>query len=460
MVLSRYAKIYQCPEDPVSLLLFSTKESSAVRISKSVIQDIETGNLTEVERKTLRRLGFLVTSADRERHEMRHFTNRLNSSRKDFAATVVMNLDCNLACTYCFEGQRKGKYYMSKKTADALIEFIKKAVMYPEPPAPPPSRGSGKGGNQSESQQGKKDEIRLIFYGGEPLLSVELISYISKKLKQFAEEQDITYRFSVISNGTLLTAKAVELLSPLGLTGASITLDGPRAVHDQCRPFISGRGSFDVIFRNVKAVSDMIDIQIGGNFTKENYAHFSPLLDVMIESGVGPDRIAGVRFDPVINESPEFAPPHFHGGCASTNEPWLWEAGIFLREEILKRGYRTPRIMPAACMMEQTDNLVINYDGSLYTCTGFIGRKDFCVGDLQTGLRAHQQSHNLGNYKNDECLECAYLPLCFGGCRYMKLIRDGNMEGVDCQKPFFDATLEAFVLQDIAYSGQMDPIRA
>lgn len=43
------------------------------------------------------------------------------------------------------------------------------------------------------------------------------------------------------------------------------------------------------------------------------------------------------------------------------------------------------------------------------------------------------------------------LPLCFGGCRYMKLVRDGNMSGVDCKKQYYDVTLEALVKQDIKY---------
>jgi hypothetical protein len=33
----------------------------------------------------------------------------------------------------------------------------------------------------------------------------------------------------------------------------------------------------------------------------------------------------------------------------------------------------------------------------------------------------------------------------------MKLVRDGNMNGVDCKKPFLDATLETMVKQDIKY---------
>jgi hypothetical protein len=35
------------------------------------------------------------------------------------------------------------------------------------------------------------------------------------------------------------------------------------------------------------------------------------------------------------------------------------------------------------------------------------------------------------------------------GCRYMKLVRDGNISGVDCKKPYYDACLEALVKQDL-----------
>ncbi|MGD0282456.1 MAG: SPASM domain-containing protein [Dissulfurispiraceae bacterium] len=91
-------------------------------------------------------------------------------------------------------------------------------------------------------------------------------------------------------------------------------------------------------------------------------------------------------------------------------------------------------------------------------CAGLIGRKDFCVGDLITGIRDYHLSHNLDNWKNEKCLACAYLPLCFGGCRYLKLVRDGEMKGVDCRKRHFDAVLEPLVKQDIAYKAQMKNI--
>ncbi|MBI5640967.1 MAG: geopeptide radical SAM maturase [Nitrospirae bacterium] len=426
MILSRYCKIYPHKDDPASVLLFSTKKSSKILVSRTVLEDIENGAIPDEEKETLMDLGFLVSSVDEERNEMIGFIDELNSINRSFKAIVVMNLDCNLACRYCFEGARKGRFYMTKKTADQLIDFIRSNIS-------------------------DNDEINLTFYGGEPLLSLELIVYISENLGTYAEQNGIKYRFSFITNGTLLLPKTVERLKPLGLNSAGITLDGPKAVHDISRPFKTGNGSFDVIFKNMGDVCKSVDIQLGGNFTQENYHEFPKLLDYMIDNGFTPEKVSDVKFAPVLKETVGIAPPDFHDGCESLNEPWLFEAGIFLREEIMKRGYITARINPIACMMEYKDVLVVNHNGEIYKCPGLIGRKEFCVGNIRTGVNDYRISHNLDNWKNEECLNCAYLPLCFGGCRYMKFVRDGNMDGVDCKKPYLDATIEELVKQDIRY---------
>jgi uncharacterized protein len=278
-----------------------------------------------------------------------------------------------------------------------------------------------------------------------------MIVHISERLRSLADKRGIAYSFNLITNGTLLTRSVVERLKPLGLTSASVTLDGPCEVHDRSRPYRSGAGSFDTIIRNLQEVCDRIDLEIGGNFTRENYRSFPRLLDALIGSGLGPDRIASVRFDPVYNEGSEFS-PDFRGGCSSLNEPWIAEAGLELRREILMRGFRAETVQPAVCMMERQHHVVVNYDGALYKCPGLIGRKEFCAGTLKSGMPDYSALHNLGNWKNEECLACKYLPLCFGGCRYMKLIHEGAMRGIDCKRDYFDRSLQALVLQDLKYS--------
>jgi uncharacterized protein len=432
-----------------------------------MLKDIEKGNISEEEKKTLTELGFLVNSAEEEKKEMLGFMDEINTANKTFSAILVMNLYCNLDCKYCFEGKRKGKFYMSRETADLFIDFVKNTVL------------------------SNIEEIKITFYGGEPLLSTELIIYISERLKAIvnqrkinigtpspsplpsregsckrqsplpwwerdrvrgdsrSKEKGIIFSTSLITNGTLLTPDVVDTLKPLGLKTASVTLDGPKEVHDLFRPFKSGKGTFDLIIRNIKDVCSIINIHIGGNYTKDNYSEFPSLLDYMMDNGLTPDRISSLNFYPVIKESPEFALPDFTGGCISINEPWLFDAGIFLRKEILKRGYSTQKITPSACLMELKDSLVVNYDGGFYKCPGMIGREKFRVGDIKTGIKDYRQSHNLDNYKNDECLNCSYLPLCFGGCRYIKLVRDGNLDGIDCKRPYLDVTLERLIYQDM-----------
>lgn len=400
-------------------------------LTRDVLQDIERELLSSDEQESLFALGFVVSNIDEEKREMLAYVDQMNILSTSVKPIVVMNLDCNLACTYCFEGTRKGKHFLSKETANDLIGFIDKQLT------------------------GKK-EINPTYYGGEPLLSADMIAYISERLRALADKRGAKYEFRMITNGTLLSRRVVERLKPLGLRSASVTLDGPREVHDSFRPFKSGGGSFDTIVHNLQDACGLIDVHVGGNYTQGNYRDFPRLLDYLLEAGLGPDRIFSVDFSPVFQEASEFV-PDFHGGCATVNEPWIAEAGTFLRQEILSRGFRTPDIEPTVCMVERHDHFVVNWDGELYKCPSLIGRKEFCVGTIRSGQHDYRKTHNLGNWKNEECLGCCYLPLCFGGCRYMELLRKGSMQGVDCKREYFDKALQALVMQDIIQEKGVRP---
>jgi uncharacterized protein len=250
----------------------------------------------------------------------------------------------------------------------------------------------------------------------------------------------------------MLTGKVAEELAALGLKGAKVTLDGPPECHDAWRPFVSGKGSFDVILKNIKEVCDLIKVQTGGNYSSDNFREFPLLLDLFMAEGLTPDRLSAVMFAPITKTLGEYMLPEFSEGCNSVDEPWLIEASEYLREETMRRGYKTPKMGPSICMIECDDFMVVNHDGTLYKCPAFIGCTGLDVGDLKTGLKDFRESHNLDVWKKDMCLDCAYLPLCFGGCRFLKLLQDGAMDDVECRKDFLDATLETFLLQDLKYA--------
>lgn len=423
MQLSRYLKIYPDTDRPGRVLLYSTKKGSLVRLPEKLLASIADGTLPEQQRQTLTRLGMIIDDPEAEQQEMTALVKRANTRSTVFRGTVVLNLECNLACTYCYEESFRDGHHMSAATSDTLIDWVIAGHL----------------------EQGRDVEIQ--FYGGEPLLSLPLIHRISTRLQRAAADRGRAFSMSMTTNGTLLTRAVVEQLLPYNFTKAILTLDGPPSIHNAQRPFVSGKGSFDTIVANVRTVCDLVRIDLGGNFTSANYVAFPQLLDCLLDEGVTPEKLGIVQFTPVTPKSEPGA--DIGSGCVSSNEPWLREASVYLREETLARGFTSFKPTMSACVIEFDHDIVINYDGSLYKCPAFMGWPELSVGTLEGGIKDYSVSHNLAVWHNDECLSCAYLPLCFGGCRLNPLLKNGSINEVDCRREFYDVALEQFILQDL-----------
>lgn len=281
-------------------------------------------------------------------------------------------------------------------------------------------------------------KIIVDFYGGEPLLSTDRIIFIEERLKPFVEERGGEFEFTLVTNGSLLKKTTVDKLKQYGLAGARVTIDGPPDIHNFYRPFKNGAESFDCIIKNIKEAGTIISIAIGGNFTQENYKRFPVLLDILIQEGITPDKVRQIKFTQALQTNDQFAMSEFQEGCSCPSDSWV-AATLYLREEILKRGYKTPKPGPAACMIELSDSLAIHYDGSIYKCAGFIGHKEYAIGEVWNGTFDYRDIYALDSWRKEaECRECRYLPLCFGGCRYAKYQSDGSMAKVNCMKDFLD----------------------
>ena len=243
---TRYYKAFPCSDPEGRLLFFSTKSAGKLLLDRSVLASIREGTLSEKEQSLLSELGFLVPNRDAEARGMPDLIDAQNEKSTSLTVTVVMNLDCNFSCTYCYEGSRKGHKYMTEETAENLLQFIKNRFT------------------------DKKDTLVVDFYGGEPLLSLPLIEQISRSLKGFAESRTATYFSTMVTNGSLLKRPVAEKLAGLGLRSVKVTLDGPAQNHDRYRPFLSGAGSFDVILKNIEDCCDIVKISIGGNHNRDN----------------------------------------------------------------------------------------------------------------------------------------------------------------------------------------------
>ena len=63
----------------------------------------------------------------------------------------------------------------------------------------------------------------LTFFGGEPLLNLPVLFYLSERLSASCAARGVTMTINIITNGLLLTPDVVDRLVPLGLNGVKVT---------------------------------------------------------------------------------------------------------------------------------------------------------------------------------------------------------------------------------------------
>jgi uncharacterized protein len=141
-------------------------------------------------------------------------------------STLVLNVNtgCNLSCTYCYKedlttpdrGQR-----MAFETAAQSFELL-----------------------LAEAKQ--RERVNLVFFGGEPLSNMPLIRQVIDHAERRGAEVGKLVDFSLTTNATLLTEELVDYFSAHRV-GITVSMDGPKALHDRNRRTVGGKGTYDVV---------------------------------------------------------------------------------------------------------------------------------------------------------------------------------------------------------------------
>lgn len=168
-----------------------------------------------------------------------HKEDRSSMANKDkiLARTVTFQVtdDCNLRCTYCYQ-INKGKRRMSLETAKKFVDFLLSTTEE----------------NCDYINPKNSPFIILEFIGGEPFLEVKLIdeilTYFRTRTIELQHPWASRYFVSICSNGVLYETPEVQafLQKYKNKLSFSVTLDGTKELHDACRLFPDGSGSYDL----------------------------------------------------------------------------------------------------------------------------------------------------------------------------------------------------------------------
>ena len=249
---------------------FSTEE--IMSFNKDIINAFD-----DEEYKFLLDSGVLVNGAEQS-VDMIYENTVKNNKRLDIV--ILTTNQCNFSCVYCF--QKRESFLLNENQYDAIVEFIDKKI-----------------------DENGYENVKIRWFGGEPLLGLSGIRYFSKKINELKKKRKFTYGCGIITNGYLLDVDTFKVLYKNNVVTYQISIDGlPDVKH---RLLKNGESSFEHILTNLKAIRDqvkyqMFSITIRINFTKELVQRADEIVEIFYKE-FGHDRRFSFSFIPVFDWS-------------------------------------------------------------------------------------------------------------------------------------------------------------
>ncbi|BDB99782.1 radical SAM protein [Saccharolobus caldissimus] len=152
----------------------------------------------------------------------------INFFNKNITLVILPTEQCNFRCVYCYEKFKNGK--MTKDIVNSLKLFLEKRIS-------------------------SLDYLKIIWFGGEPLLAYDIIIDIMEFIKSKTDNGKPKVRGFMVTNGYLLNLEKAKKLAELNVNEFQVTLDGDEDIHDIRRINIGKRGTFKIIWNNIKSSS-------------------------------------------------------------------------------------------------------------------------------------------------------------------------------------------------------------
>jgi len=323
---------------------------------------------------------------------------------------------CNMRCGYCFAGQGQyggGPALMSRDVALRAIDFLL-------------------------CHSGPQRRLDVDFFGGEPLLNLEVLKETVAYGLSRAQECGKKISFTVTTNGLLLDDRTIDFLNQQEITVIA-SLDGRPAVHDRWRRLADGRASYERVLPGIRALIRSRagrNYYVRGTYTRQNLDFAA---DVRHLAGLGIDRVS---LEPVV------APPTVPYGLRASDLPAIREQYLAVAEFCYRRA-REGRpfsffhfeldILRGPCLKKRVSGcgaghayLAVAPDGSLYPCHQFVGQPAFRLGSVWADNFSlpplGKQFRQLTIYEKAPCRECWAKFLCSGGCHANNYALGGGLD--------------------------------
>lgn len=331
-------------------------------------------------------------------------------------STIILNVNtgCNLACTYCYKEDlttpAKGEK-MDFSTARAAIDLLLQ-------------------------QAASRDRVNVVFFGGEPLSNMPLIRQVVDYAEGRVATLGKTVDFTLTTNATLLTEEIVDWLNAHHF-GLTVSMDGPRALHDQNRKTVGGRGTYDVVAGKVRMLLSRYTarpvgarVTLTAGVTDVLAIHDHLINDLgFAEVGFGPATSGPIA---VFNLQPDMLKSVFEDMKTLGNR--YVEAAI--RGENIGFSNMHQLLSDIASGMKKAvpcgaglGLLAVDKAGDLHLCHRFVGSEQPTYGNVTTGIDVPKLAAFVEQAQDRSafgCKTCRIRSICAGGCYHESYARQGD----------------------------------
>lgn len=320
--------------------------------------------------------------------------------------TVVLNVNtgCNLSCTYCY----KEDLVPASKGQKMVFETAKNSIEMLLKESPDQAR------------------YNIVFFGGEPLSSMPLIKQVVDYANQRFSALSKMVDFSLTTNATMLTPEIADYFQKHRF-GVSISMDGPKTIHDKNRITVSGQGTYGVVVEKLRMLQQRYSARpIGARVTLTsgvtdveaiwdhlfNKLHFHEVGFAPVTSGdISDFNLTNEELKEVFASMKRLGKRYVAAAIEGRN---IGFSNLHQMLTDLMEG--TKKALPCGAGVGM---VAIDYEGGVNLCHRFTGSDLPTFGDVDSGLKHIELSEFVEarlDRTDEGCNTCSIRNLCSGGC--------------------------------------------
>lgn len=303
---------------------------------------------------------------------------------------LLVSEECNLRCDYCFV-ENKNPRVMSPETGRSSVDFLLENC-------------------------GDKQQLGILFFGGEPLLGFHTIRAIVDHATEATKGTERQIRFSMTTNGTLFTQESLAFCKEHKVD-ILLSVDGMPSTHNAHRKTSDGQGSYEMLEKKLPLL-------------------FENLGPVPVRMTPHPDSVGSLSRD--VEHLLHVGFRNFTIGPAHGLK-WSDQAtGILTREmgRVIDMAFSGNGSLPRFHVSSLEGPLTecdwgcragrsfisVGADGDLGPCSLIMGtsglREQYTFGDIQRGMSGPLRTEFLvlESYRIASCTKCEVRNWCQGGC--------------------------------------------